>query len=256
MVKIQNPQALATDKLKADLRAAYLLAFDNFSTDPVEVGNHLNRNSRYGRELLGILVDQAHLVNDTYVNGTADSHVWQCNDTYDSTDRAAAEATIDEWLNSKFQAEVADTKAASATKKKTKDTSNPAGLPACLCGCGEIANRGRNYRPGHDARHAGVVGRKYADSGDADLLLVLPTAALREKARKIAIKAVERNLRKPNLGRPTKVAKDERTVGTVKVGRWVYPAMKDAANGVVRNTKRDGSGEWVAATGTAFTASK
>lgn len=30
---------------------------------------------------------------------------------------------------------------------------------ACGCGCGEMANLGRQYRPGHDARHAGQVAR-------------------------------------------------------------------------------------------------
>jgi hypothetical protein len=32
--------------------------------------------------------------------------------------------------------------------------------------------------------------------------------------------------------------------GTIKVGRWTYPAAKDADGRVTRNTKRDGSGEW------------
>lgn len=32
---------------------------------------------------------------------------------------------------------------------------------------------------------------------------------------------------------------------TVKVGRWEYPAKLNNAGLVLRNTKRDGSGEWV-----------
>ena len=32
--------------------------------------------------------------------------------------------------------------------------------------------------------------------------------------------------------------------GTVKIGRWTYPARKQGGE-VSRNTKRDGSGEWV-----------
>lgn len=33
---------------------------------------------------------------------------------------------------------------------------------------------------------------------------------------------------------------------SVKVGRWEYPAIKDESGQTLRNTKRDGSGEWVA----------
>lgn len=32
--------------------------------------------------------------------------------------------------------------------------------------------------------------------------------------------------------------------GTVKVGRWTYPAVRNEDGSVYRNTKRDGSGEW------------
>ena len=61
----------------------------------------------------------------------------------------------------------------------------------CLCGCGSPT--GRNYRPGHDARHASMVGRKLAAAGDDvtsahrdALLLKLPSDALRAKASSIA----------------------------------------------------------------------
>lgn len=36
--------------------------------------------------------------------------------------------------------------------------------------------------------------------------------------------------------------------GTVKVGRWEYPARRDESGDIERNTKRDGSGEWEVAT--------
>lgn len=45
--------------------------------------------------------------------------------------------------------------------------------------------------------------------------------------------------------------KNVTTKGTVKVGRWTYPAEQDAHN-TIRNTKRDGSGEWVAIDAAAF----
>lgn len=32
--------------------------------------------------------------------------------------------------------------------------------------------------------------------------------------------------------------------GTVKVGRWTYPAIRKEDGTVVRNSKRDGSGDW------------
>lgn len=55
---------------------------------------------------------------------------------------------------------------------------------ACLCGCGQEVGRGSRYRPGHDARHAGTVGRALVSLGreDEDLLAGLPTADLRAKA--------------------------------------------------------------------------
>lgn len=45
--------------------------------------------------------------------------------------------------------------------------------------------------------------------------------------------------------------KNVTTTGTVKVGRWTYPAEQDA-QGTIRNTKRDGTGEWVKVDADAF----
>jgi len=58
---------------------------------------------------------------------------------------------------------------------------------ACNCGCGAMANLGRAYKPGHDARHAGEVGRKLAagTEGAQAELDALPTK-LADKARKFA----------------------------------------------------------------------
>jgi hypothetical protein len=42
--------------------------------------------------------------------------------------------------------------------------------------------------------------------------------------------------------------------GTVKSGRWVYPAVRHDDGTVARNTKRDGSGDWVDADATKFVA--
>lgn len=42
------------------------------------------------------------------------------------------------------------------------------GLGPCLCGCGSVATKGRNFRPGHDARFASYV--KRLDAGKVQLL--------------------------------------------------------------------------------------
>ncbi|MEO5981872.1 MAG: helix-turn-helix domain-containing protein [Pedococcus sp.] len=61
----------------------------------------------------------------------------------------------------------------------------------CLCGCGSSALL--QYQPGHDARHAGEVGRELATAGASltpekreAILQALPSDALRAKALKIA----------------------------------------------------------------------
>lgn len=44
----------------------------------------------------------------------------------------------------------------------TKETPKKETLAVCGCGCGEHVAKGRTFRPGHDARHAGNVGRALA----------------------------------------------------------------------------------------------
>lgn len=59
------------------------------------------------------------------------------------------------------------------------------GALKCRCGCGAPPiGITALYRPGHDARHAGRVGRELRELGrvDDDLLAGLPTEALRAKA--------------------------------------------------------------------------
>lgn len=58
---------------------------------------------------------------------------------------------------------------------------------ACNCGCGEMANLGRAYKPGHDARHAGQVGRMLAEGNDgAQAAFDALPAKLQEKASRFA----------------------------------------------------------------------
>jgi hypothetical protein len=73
-------------------------------------------------------------------------------------------------------------------KEEPMTKNQPTGT--CLCGCGEPA--GRNYRPGHDARHVSNLVRAVAE-GTTDkraALKALPTEPLREKfTRAIAKRA-------------------------------------------------------------------
>jgi hypothetical protein len=121
-------------------------------------------------------------------------------------------------------------------RNATKASARPV-VRLCGCGCGNpVVRKTSNYAPGHDARHASLVAREVVESGNHGLLTALPTTALQAKATAM----VERLQAKAS--KPSKATK----ATTVKVGRWTYPARK--VNGSVeRNTKRDGSGEWVAA---------
>lgn len=157
----------------------------------------------------------------------------------------------------------------------------------CRCGCGEHVLSGKSlYRPGHDARHAGNVGRTLAALPDTattnerhEVLARLGSDALRDKALRVedkvrtqgrqkAERAAKREQAKTHTpdGTPRKRRTPEEkiaakmaarrnlpgaslrepvyTEGVVKVGRWTYPA-RAYATGVLRNSKRDGSGLWI-----------
>lgn len=63
----------------------------------------------------------------------------------------------------------------------------------CRCSCGETPNTGKMYRPGHDARHAGLVGRLIlANSPKADAEFAKLTPKLKEKAQKFVSTRVAR----------------------------------------------------------------
>lgn len=150
----------------------------------------------------------------------------------------------------------------------------------------EFAGESGNYRPGGDAQHVSALVREIAldalvhTSGDAKTiepgvkfntdsamvnaaLQLLPSQALRDKLL-WAVRNIEtgksRVLRRLGAehGYTFKRARaasapttDEGVPGykegTIKVGRWEYPSRKYTDGSVERNTKRDGSGEWVAA---------
>lgn len=148
-------------------------------------------------------------------------------------------------------------------------------IRVCGCGCGEAVAGKANYRPGHDARHAGYVGREAVDAFDRgqghwdskEFYGELPSPALRDKALNVARKIIEKrakaeaqgkdkgddNLKSLKGSRRSDVEKQVGTgLGTVKVGRWTYPARQLENGTVERNTARDGSGEWVKVHSSAF----
>lgn len=125
----------------------------------------------------------------------------------------------------------------------------------CRCGCGLPVGRKSSYRPGHDARHAGQVGReaaaRYADGeGLWDLdefYSALPSERLVKKAKSVAEREVFKATAKRNRALH-KASKDAGFAeGIVTKGRWEYPARMTKAGKVERNTSRDGSGSWVPA---------
>lgn len=143
----------------------------------------------------------------------------------------------------------------------------------CLCLCGQNVAGKANYRPGHDARHAGQTGRAAVEAFDAgqghwdskEFYGHLPSPELRDKALRVARKAIEKRARAEAQGKAkgdanlsslkgSRRTDDQPQVGTsealtvtgaAKIGRWWYPA-RGLSNGTFeRNTARDGSGEWV-----------
>ena len=194
----------------------------------------------------------------------------------------------------------------------------------CNCGCGEATSSSKTqYKPGHDARHVGIVARDaaesaingtdrqfaYEDLGSAALITKADAMAKRlvQRFQEAAAKAQIKADRKPAKDRKSKAAKADAKAAdtlaakvaaeeaahaaalavevelrradseamfaaeeaaeldedrqltdreapeaerTVKVGRWEYPAIvtgyaEDGTETLERNTKRDGSGEWV-----------
>lgn len=82
------------------------------------------------------------------------------------------------------------------TAKTTAPKTAPAPVVTkCRCGCGlQTIRTDAMYLPGHDARHAGIVGRAIiANPTQAkDLIAALPTDRLRIKAEAMVAKAAER----------------------------------------------------------------
>jgi hypothetical protein len=85
-----------------------------------------------------------------------------------------------------------------ATNKKNTESKTPT-LAVCGCGCGEHVAKGRTFRPGHDARHAGNVGRALAvDPKDATAKVQFDglSEALQAKASGVQTRHADRLERK------------------------------------------------------------
>lgn len=142
------------------------------------------------------------------------------------------------------------------------ETSKTTGLNnhACACGCkfGTLTPTA-TYLPGHDARHVSNLLAAIVQSGDLSQANVnqfakgLPSMPLQQKLQTAVDNFARRQAAKkaPKKSGGTWMDVDH-TVA--KIGRWEYPVQEwvevtrtgDAPSGQFqRNTKRDGSGEWV-----------
>lgn len=137
----------------------------------------------------------------------------------------------------------------------------------CLCGCNQQTSPKANYRPGHDAAHVSFLLATIVNHGDfsqaavAEYAKALPSMPLRQKLERAVDNFVARQSAKPRQSRTEWVDCD---TDDYKIGRWTYPVQvemyREDAPGLKpgqeseylyfrRNTKRDGSGEWVALEG-------
>lgn len=232
-----------------DLRKVYLHAFDATVTDPATVDEEVDGvNTKYARELLKVLTDGGLLVLDQIEDGV---DVWQPNLNMDTNDRNDAASEFDAWANENGLQVKASTPKAPARKD--------VGVHDCYCGCGEQVGGKSFYKPGHDARHAGQIGRLVASTGNKKHLDDLPSEALVNKAKGIAAKALEKADKKRAAESAKQQAKidkanatqnkaDDAALGTVKVGKNTFEA-RAFEGGRVEYKKADGT--WVDASKTA-----
>ncbi|QGH80716.1 hypothetical protein SEA_ZANELLA_59 [Microbacterium phage Zanella] len=141
----------------------------------------------------------------------------------------------------------------------------------CLCGCGQETSAKANYRPGHDAAHVSVLLADFIGKGDLSQGALKPyLAALPSDALKFKLQKAVDNFATKKAGKAPRAAKETRDewvdvdTDEYKLGRWTYPVQalmlkegiapkhpgeESEYKDLRRNTKRDGSGEWVALEG-------
>lgn len=131
-------------------------------------------------------------------------------------------------------------------------TVNGVQFKGCKCECGQPVSSKANYRPGHDARHVGVVARNAVDAfrhgqgavdSDEFYMLLEGSPALVAKAKKMALGLVAKSEGKKAAQTGHRTEAQGKT-GTTKIGRWTYPVRMTLAGKAQFNTKRDGSGTW------------
>lgn len=211
-----------------DLTAAYVHIATHPGADVLDVAAALGAGTRLAREIVGILV-KAELVS-------AEVDQAKGHDTYKIANNVDPDReAVMGWIE--------------ASKGEDLDTApvtRVGNTRKCTCGCGSYTNHAKSlFLPGHDARMAGQVARAIVASTDTkannELLATLPSEALRRKAVDLVARWGAKADAKAKADEPRWVK-----VAPVKVGRWEYPARRsEPAGEYQRNTKRDGSGEWV-----------
>lgn len=137
----------------------------------------------------------------------------------------------------------------------------------CLCNCGQATGPKSHYRSGHDATHVSNLLAAIAQSGDLSqanvnrYLIGLPSKALQIKLQNAVDRlALRRAAKVAGRGRgDSRFEWVDSDTDDYRVGRWLYPVQikmvkedrllagedPSAILDSRRNTKRDGSGEWV-----------
>jgi hypothetical protein len=249
---------------REDLRAVYLHIHGSAIVDTIpELATDLKLKRTYVKELIGVLETHADRDGNPFVhvnlpagegsNDTPHDYYSTTHTVDDHTNEDAQHWFDEHWpvLDPQIVKSVQDLQP--AAERPTRDK-NPANLPECRCGCGEICNRGRNYRPGHDARHAGDIARQIANHDpDGDTRNVwlnkLPTDALRIKADNMADGLLRKAAAKTHATR-SKMEKQGKSVdeiekvqfvsGKVKIGRNSFDAEQNMTSGAVSYTNSKG----------------
>lgn len=117
----------------------------------------------------------------------------------------------------------------------------------CHCGCGETPQKRNHFKVGHDQRLIGVlvrairVGEQVAlvtDGGRTTVNADVAADHLLSPRGVARVKAYVDGTAHPASVKPRPMR------GTVRVGRFTYPASKDQEGTVMRSETKDGTGVW------------
>lgn len=225
-----------------DLATAFTFIANREATLPSDLAEEFGHNMRYSREILGTLMQAKLVVLDTSTD-------------LDFYTNVKMTGSPEQMFNKAFKVQ-ADKKVKAKDDKPVKTPKAPASKDyhPCGCGCGENVPPKSAYRPGHDARHAGAVGRSVAADypnvlGDAGLKgeiekFISPDRPLLvAKATKVAhtawAKAAAKKRHPSGASAPTE--------GIAKVGKNEVPA-RQFSDGSVEVMK---DGEWAKASAAA-----